>query len=473
MFGGMFRFACIPAIALASAALIPATSHAATVSVDGNQLVLQAAPGEDSLRVEGADSGSGVQLAADSITSYPDAICDPAQWSANAVDCDLQTGGVRVIAGDGDDHVNVYSGLPASHHVTVLGGDGVDDLSAFSHGGTSTLDGGPGNDELGGGDRNDALHGGPGDDTLLGRGGDDEVRGGDGADTLRGDDNGSPGADVVDGGAGADMVDLDWSSGQPSNQPYVSVTLDGQANDGRPADGDNVTAVEKIHLTYAATLAAAGDPVDFEVFNSGNGGSRLVGSPGADRLRSYDDRDTIEAGAGDDWIETGYGDDTIDPGPGRDTVNAEAGSGSCNFLVCRIGSGNDTINARDGEADSIDCGVGTDVARVDAVDTVAGCETVETAGNGGPGGPGPGGPGGPGGPETPGGAQACTVPRVKAKVKQSVAVKRVRSAGCKAKVVKTKSRTIKKGLVVKVSPKAGKRLKSGATVKVYVSKGRR
>ena len=470
----MFRFACLPAIALATAALIPATSQAATVSVDGNQLVLQAAAGENSLRVEGVDPGTRVQLGGAPITAYPDALCDPAQWSANAVDCDIQPGGVRVLAGDGDDTVNVYSGLPATQRVAVEGGEGADTLSAFSHGGTTSFDGGNGNDKLTGSRGTGQLLGGPGDDNLDGEEGTDEVRGGDGSDKLRGDADGTPFADVMDGGAGRDEIDLDWSSGQPSNQPYVTVTLDGQANDGRPGEGDNVTGVERIHLGYAATLAAAGDAVDFEVFNSGNGGSRLTGSPAADRLRSYDDRDTIEAGGGDDWIEAGYGDDTIDPGAGRDTVNAEAGSGSCNFLVCRIGSGNDTINARDGEADSIDCGVGTDTARVDAIDTVAGCETVDTGGSGGPGGPGPGGPGpggpGPGGPET---VDPCVVPRVKAKVKQSVAVRRVRAAGCKAKVVKTRSRTIKKGLVVKLSPRAGKQLKRGATVKVYVSRGRR
>ena len=40
------------------------------------------------------------------------------------------------------------------------------------------------------------------------------------------------------------------------------------------------------------------------------------------------------------------------------------------------------INARDGEVDNVDCGVGTDQAIVDAIDVVANCETVDGAGSG-------------------------------------------------------------------------------------------
>ena len=39
-------------------------------------------------------------------------------------------------------------------------------------------------------------------------------------------------------------------------------------------------------------------------------------------------------------------------------------------------SGADTINARDGAADTIDCGAGDDVAHVDRKDVVTGCEQV-------------------------------------------------------------------------------------------------
>ena len=69
----------------------------------------------------------------------------------------------------------------------------------------------------------------------------------------------------------------------------------------------------------------------------------------------------------------------------------------CNEYALRLPSslGNDTIEARDGEIDSITCGIGTDRVVADAADVVdASCETVERAPAGGPapgGGPGPGG----------------------------------------------------------------------------------
>jgi hypothetical protein len=127
--------------------------------------------------------------------------------------------------------------------------------------------------------------------------------------------------------------------------------------------------------------------------------------------------------------------------------------------VCRSGSGNDTINARDGEVDSIQCGVGTDVVNADAADVVTDCETVNRPTTKPPVKPGPA-------------KSVCKVPKVKKGTKQRSAVKRVRGAGCKPKVVKAKSRKVKKGRVIKVSPKAGRKLARGAKVKVYVSRGR-
>ena len=43
---------------------------------------------------------------------------------------------------------------------------------------------------------------------------------------------------------------------------------------------------------------------------------------------------------------------------------------------CSGGGGDDTINARDGVRDMVDCGPGDDLARVDRLDVVSGCEQV-------------------------------------------------------------------------------------------------
>jgi hypothetical protein len=50
------------------------------------------------------------------------------------------------------------------------------------------------------------------------------------------------------------------------------------------------------------------------------------------------------------------------------------------FESCTVPFGNDTIDARDGEADNVDCGPGEDKVLADAADTVSGCETIERPG---------------------------------------------------------------------------------------------
>jgi Ca2+-binding RTX toxin-like protein len=444
---------------LAACALLPATASASTLTIEGGTIVLRAAPGElNQVSVQPDDAEALVEIGDADAPDYSGSACEPSKWDLDAIACPPQPNGVRIEIGDRDDRVDVHPGVPGAGPLTVIAGDGDDDVSGAFHPTPMQLDGGPGNDTLAGGLAGDALIGGPGDDDLGGRAGADELRGGDGNDKLLGDDRDAPGADTIDGGPGSDRIENDWTTPYPQPQPPVAVSLDGQANDGRPGEGDNVTGVEWIHLSYPATLVAGGDAVDFEVFNTSAGPTALTGGPGADRLRSYDAADTIAGLGGDDWIEAGYGNDTVSGGPGRDTINADAGSGACNFLVCRLPFGNDVVDARDGEADSVECGPGDDVATVDRVDTVSNCETVDVA---------QGGPGGGGG--TPRGG--CVVPKVKRGAKLPAAKAKLRRAGCATKVVRIRS-AVKRGRVVKLAPRAGKRPKAGAKVKVYVSRGK-
>ena len=53
-------------------------------------------------------------------------------------------------------------------------------------------------------------------------------------------------------------------------------------------------------------------------------------------------------------------------GPGRDTISGDLAGGDCGPLWCKYPFGNDTIDARDGEVDSVTCGVGTDTVLADA-----------------------------------------------------------------------------------------------------------
>jgi hypothetical protein len=106
---------------------------------------------------------------------------------------------------------------------------------------------------------------------------------------------------------------------------------------------------------------------------------------------------TVAGGDGADSISTGGGADSIDGGAGSDKLSS--------------GGGNDKIAARDGTADTVTCGDGSDVATVDAVDVVSqDCEQVvlsdaaspDPTAPADPAGPAPGGdPTGPADPTAP------------------------------------------------------------------------
>ena len=132
----------------------------------------------------------------------------------------------------------------------------------------------------------------------------------------------------------------------------------------------------------------------------------LIGNGGDDELRAGDGADQVDGGPGADKLDGGFGDDTIVGGPGRDQISADLAGGDCGPLWCKYPYGNDAVDARDGEQDSVVCGAGEDKVLADANDTVApDCEQVERSGDGGNGptpvvpSDGPVGPG-PVGPQT-------------------------------------------------------------------------
>jgi hypothetical protein len=97
--------------------------------------------------------------------------------------------------------------------------------------------------------------------------------------------------------------------------------------------------------------------------------------------------DTVLGEQGADKVSGGHGEDVVDGGPGQDNIFGEYELGCSNLLPCVGGA--DEIRARDGEPDLVACGVGTDVAQLDAVDVVRDipgatiCETVTRTGGGG------------------------------------------------------------------------------------------
>ena len=106
----------------------------------------------------------------------------------------------------------------------------------------------------------------------------------------------------------------------------------------------------------------------------------MSGGGGNDTITTLNGSDQVDGGAGDDRLVTGFDNDNVTGGPGRDTIFSDATGSYCGIFMCTVPFGNDTVNARDGEADTIDCGVGADRAVVDAIDTHANCETVDASG---------------------------------------------------------------------------------------------
>jgi Ca2+-binding RTX toxin-like protein len=315
--------------------------------------------------------------------------------------CPLGPGGIDVAMGGGNDTVSdlsLSSGALGDGVLRVDLGAGDDKFNGGP--GAEKAVGGAGNDELKGGGGDDALDGGDGSDKLNGQAGRDQLLGGNGDDVLDGDEFEAPAADLIDGGAGNDRVE-GWSDPLvEAEHPPISVTLDGQANDGRPGEGDDVRSIERITSNTSGTvvLSDADDIVEMWA-NIDNGASTIRTNGGNDQVTGGSRDETIDGGPGDDRLEGGFGNDTITGGPGRDVINADMSASQCGvFQSCTVPFGNDTVDVRDGEADQVVCGPGTDVVKADAVDTIGpDCETVDRAGAAGPGtapgGPKPGGGG--------------------------------------------------------------------------------
>lgn len=372
------RRCSIAAAVLASVAAVPAVASAGTIAVEGEALVFRAAPGEvNDLYVN--DEGGEIVFSDTPAVTGPAGLCDRGEYEpAGLLRCPAQPRGVRIELGDGDDHLRLGSGWTLGVPIVADGGPGNDELNGYA--GPETFRGGDGNDTLKGNQGDDHLFGDAGNDVIEGGDGADEVRGGDGDDTVGGGGTAAF-ADIIDGGAGRDTLDQYEYTGGGSPGAPITLTVDGVADDGRPGEGDNVTDVEVAKLLVAANVTAGPGPVELSVFRTQALPSRLIGTDQADTLTGFDYDDRIEGGAGDDVIVGGYGNDTIIPGPGRDTVNADTAT-ACNFFECRPPQGNDAIDARDGEVDTITCGVGEDQVLADPVDVVAAdCETVQRSGS--------------------------------------------------------------------------------------------
>jgi Ca2+-binding RTX toxin-like protein len=379
-----------------AALALPGVASAATIAADDDgTLVFRTAAGEThggSLQA-GSDASTitfytGASSAA--VTSAPPG-CEIFDYGA--VTCPTPPA-VHYVLGDGDDQYATSSDLPKGLAVKVEGGAGADWLRGYDL--NETILGGDGEDRIEGSTGDDTVDGGAGDDKVDGYSGRDRVLGGEGNDTLTPDGYEEPGQDVVDGGPGVDTIESDYVTRDPDAfQPQVSITLGSGADDGRPGEGDDLQGIERLVLSDPGGKVVGSDAAEYVKLHQVGENGELIGNGGDDELRAGDGADRIDGGPGADRLDGGFGDDTIVGGPGGDQISADLAGGDCGPLWCKYPYGNDVVDARDGEADSVTCGAGEDRVVADAADTVAGdCEQVDRGSAPDGAGPGPGpGPG--------------------------------------------------------------------------------
>jgi hypothetical protein len=187
---------------------------------------------------------------------------------------------------------------------------------------------------------------------------------------------------VVRGTDGADNVEVRYAD---ANGPAIGVQEQfntvqagpGCAPDGNgavlcPYNGTSSVEVDlgdgddELFVEVGLPLSAAGGNGDDRMFwRSGTSPHpeapvRFDGGAGDDRLGGGLGDDVLSGGPGDDGIDASDGNDRIDPGPGEDSVTDSGGD--------------DHVDARDGAADHVDCGAGTDTGDFDPFDVARGCE---------------------------------------------------------------------------------------------------
>jgi Ca2+-binding RTX toxin-like protein len=263
------------------------------------------------------DGGSGNDVLTGSSHGWP------MIWGSAGNDTITGSGGHSYLSGgDGNDSITGKDGDDY-----LWGGDGDDTL--FGASGYDTLVGGDDDDLLQGGALGDSLYGGNGNDSLNGQGQIDDLNGDAGDDTLNGGDSA---ADDFSGGIGHDTADYS------SRSDDLTITLDDVANDGAPAEGDNV------HSDIEVVKGGSGDDkltgntlANFFIGNAGN--DTIRGGSGNDTIGGGEDMDSLYGDGGNDDITGDSSDDSLFGGAGDDTLNGGLGED----VLVAIGGGNHDI----------------------------------------------------------------------------------------------------------------------------------
>lgn len=122
--------------------------------------------------------------------------------------------------------------------------------------------------------------------------------------------------------------------------------------------------------TVACLVVRLGGPDADSMFGTA-GGDTIQGLGGPDRLFGLAGDDCLFGGAGNDHLSGGPGNDRLSGAEGNDVLRGGPGTNAYSG-----GGGNDRLYTRDGSAQTVSCGSGTDTAWVDAGDTPRGCERL-------------------------------------------------------------------------------------------------
>ena len=198
----------------------------------------------------------------------------------------------------------------------------------------------------------------------------------------------------------ADGNGTPYSAYDPTNVSLIKI-LAGGGNDNVFINRSGANAVSEVCLIYGEagndTVQAGslgdtvygGDGNDniqcFEGTDSvlgGNDSDTIDGGTGSDALRGEAGNDSMLGNDGDDFLYGGAGNDTLNGGAGNDDVYGEAdndsildGAGLDHLFG---GDGDDTIDSGDNQVDTIDGGLGNDLAIIlTGSDVVSNCETIQ------------------------------------------------------------------------------------------------
>ncbi len=174
--------------------------------------------------------------------------------------------------------------------------------------------------------------------------------------------NGTAAADVILGSGGADQIDP-----LQGNDTICAGGGDDTVIERPNGDSDGVDGGEGSD-TLLLSVAAPASPAGTIDLGAGT-------AAGTGMSASLSSLENVSGSSADDTLIGDAGSNVLDGGPGDDTIDGRAGSDT---LVG--GNDDDRLLARDGFADTVDCGAGAaDIAQTDrlSLDSVAGCESVD------------------------------------------------------------------------------------------------